>query len=86
MMGVQSVWSSFESVESVFEAYKFEFNFEWNEGYDKDWLKNSYLPDLNFVPDDLKFIGKQIHRSTTSMLMTSSNSEVLEVKLMFEVR
>ena len=64
---------------------KFEFNSEWNEGYDKGWLKNSYLSDLTSVPDDLKFIGKFFKRSTTSMLMTSSNSEVLEVELRFEV-
>ena len=40
---------------------------------------------MTSVPDDLKFIGKLIQRSTTSMLMTSSNSDDLEVKLRFEV-
>ena len=40
---------------------------------------------MTSVPGDLKFIGKFFQRSTTSMLMTSSNSEVLEVELRFEV-
>ena len=58
MMGVQSMWSIFELVESVFEVCKFEFQFEWVEGYDKSYWKNSYLPYLNSSLDDLKFIGK----------------------------
>ena len=61
------------------------FNFERNEGFDKGWLKKLYLSDLTYVLDDLKFIGKLIQRSKTSMLMTSSNSEVLEIELRFEV-
>ena len=85
MIGVQSVWSNFESVKSVFEACKFEFNFEWNKGYNKGWLKNSYLSDLTFILDDLKFIGKLFQRSTTSMLMISSNSNDFKGKLRFEV-
>ena len=72
-------------MESVFEACKFEFNFEWNEGYDKGWLKNLYLSNLTSVLGDLKFIGKLIQRSTTSMLMTNSNSDNFKGKLRFEV-
>ena len=40
---------------------------------------------MTSVLGDLKFIEKFFQRSTTSMLMTSSNSEVLEVELRFEV-
>ena len=79
-------WKVFlKRVESVFEACKFEFNFEWNEGYDKGWLKNLYLLDLTFVLGDLKFIRKIIQRSTTSMLITSLNFNNLDIKLRFEV-
>ena len=48
-------------------------------------MKNSYLSDLTSVLDDLKFIRKLIQRSTTSMLMTNSNSDDFEGKLRFEV-
>ena len=67
-----------------FEACKFEFNFEWNKGYDKGWLKNLYLSNLTSVLGDLKFIGKLIQRSTTSMLMISSNFNDFGDELTFE--
>ena len=48
--------------------------------------KNSYLSDLTSVLDNLKFIGKFFQRSTTSLLMTSSNSIDFEGELRFEVK
>ena len=41
---------------------------------------------MTSVLGDSKFIGKFIQRSTTFMLKTSSNSEVLEVELKVEVK
>ena len=76
LMGVQSIWSSCESVERVLELSKLKFRFEWNFGFDRGWLKNLYLFDVTPILSDLKLIGKYIQRSTTFMLKTSSNSEV----------
>ena len=52
----------------------------------RDIKKNSYLSGLNSVQYDLKVIGKLFQRSTTSLLMTSSNSIDFEDELRFEVR
>ena len=86
------IWWVFNQCGAVLNQWKvflkcanLNFNFEWNEGFDKGWLKNSYLSDVTFVLGDLKFIGKFFQRSTTFMLMISSNSRVLEVELRFEV-
>ena len=68
----------------IIEVCKFEFNFEWDEGYDKVYWKILYLSDLISISDDLKFIGKFFQRSTTSFLMTSSNSNDFEGELRFE--
>ena len=85
LMGVQSIWSSCESVERVLKCANLNFNFEWNEGFDKGWLKNSYLSNVTSISGNLKFIENFFQRSTTSLSTTSSNFGVLEVKLRFEV-
>ena len=73
------------SGECIIEVWNFEFNFEWVEGYNKVYWKNSYLSDLNAFLNDLKLIGNIFQRSTTSPLMTSSNSIDFEDELRFEV-